>query len=104
MNTDYILEQAALTMQAYQKGMEMGARFERAKFEVVIKQYDLAMQDKSVVIPTRLMLAIEHARSELAKQNIAADAGIQRDKAERHTGRPEHDLDACGRRLEAGSP
>ena len=36
-------------------------------------------------------------------ENLYADAMIQRDKIERHTGRPEHDADTFGRPLKAGS-
>lgn len=103
MDMERIVAAAALTTQAYQTGMEQGARFERLKFEAVILAYDKALRDKHVVIPSYLHAAIEHARSELAKQNIAAEAGIQRDKALRDQGRPEHDMTTTGSRLQAGA-
>lgn len=102
MNLDKIMEAAAMSTAAYQKGMEMGARHEREKFEIVIKAYDKALLDQSVVIPTALHMALEHARSELDKANRHADAAMQRDAQERFQGRPEQDQDVVGRALRAG--
>ncbi len=98
-----LLNTAAVTTAAYQNGMAEGARHERVKFEAVIIAYDRALRDKSLNVPTYLHMALENARSELAKQNIAAEAGIRKDQMERHTGRPEHDRDVFGARLEFGS-
>lgn len=53
---------------------------------------------------------LEHARDEvrkaarqLAQMNGYADVMVKRDRAERHSGRPEHDLDIAGRPLRAGT-
>lgn len=95
---------AQMNAAAFQRGIEAGRHYEREKFEIVIKMYDKALVDQSVIIPTSLQLALEHARSELAKQNIAAEVGIRKDQRERLEGKPDaQGLDVFGRSLEFGS-
>ncbi len=98
-----LMDTIANTTTAYLSGMEEGARFERKKFETVILAYDRALLDKSLNMPTYLHMAIENARSEATKQNIAIEAGMQRDRSKRYSGGPEHDQTTTGSRLEAGA-
>jgi hypothetical protein len=103
MNQNDLITQANVQTELYRKGMVEGQRFERQKFEAVIIAYDRALRDRSLNVPTYLHAALENARSEIQKQNIAAESGLRKDQRERLEGQAHHDLDTCGREMRAGS-
>lgn len=105
-----------------QRMVKIGQQIERDRLiphlQAIFNAYRTALTDPKYTMPPALHLALANAQREVGemralqpardfiteadKVNAYAEAGIRKDQAERHTGRPEHDTDLVGRALKAG--
>lgn len=100
-----LLDQAEVMNHNFQLGLRAGKSINREAYRILRDCWSRAKADEKIKIPSYLECAIEQVLRlrEEDEANAYADVMMQKDAAERHGGRTEHDLDVVGRALRAGT-